>query len=143
MWDWVGGRYSLWSAVGFPIAPALGMACFEQLLSGAALMDARWHQPRRCQRPSHWRPASSLPGQSPERFVLAGYAETRTLGMLVALYEHGVYMQAVLWDINAFDQFGVELGKQVASRLLPVLNGKGDVDDVVTRELLREVNARS
>src|SRR5690606_10175155 len=40
MWDWVGGRYSLWSAVGFPIALAIGMDRFEQLLAGAAELDA-------------------------------------------------------------------------------------------------------
>ena len=40
MWDWVGGRYSLWSAVGFPIALGLGMDRFLQLLDGAAQMDA-------------------------------------------------------------------------------------------------------
>ena len=45
MWDWVGGRYSLWSAVGFPVALAIGMANFERLLAGAAAMDA--HAARR------------------------------------------------------------------------------------------------
>jgi glucose-6-phosphate isomerase len=62
--------------------------------------------------------------------------------MLVALYEHSVYLQSVLWDINAFDQFGVELGKQVANRLLPALHGEVEADDAVTRELLREFNTR-
>jgi glucose-6-phosphate isomerase len=62
--------------------------------------------------------------------------------MLVALYEHSVYLQSVLWDINAFDQFGVELGKQVANRLLPALQGEVEADDAVTRELLREFNQR-
>ncbi|HEX5756930.1 MAG TPA: hypothetical protein VFY12_11340, partial [Arenimonas sp.] len=40
MWDWVGGRFSLWSAVGFPLALAIGMEGFERLLAGAAEMDA-------------------------------------------------------------------------------------------------------
>ena len=48
----------------------------------------------------------------------------RSLGALLALYEHSVYLQSVVWGINAFDQFGVELGKQVASRLLPALEGQ-------------------
>ena len=48
----------------------------------------------------------------------------------------------MLWGINAFDQFGVELGKQVASRLLPALNGDAEADDAVTRALLREFSAR-
>ena len=66
----------------------------------------------------------------------------QSLGMLVALYEHSVYLQSVLWGINAFDQFGVELGKQVANRLLPALNGEVEADDAGTRELLREFKQR-
>jgi glucose-6-phosphate isomerase len=62
--------------------------------------------------------------------------------MLFALYEHSVYLQAVAWGINAFDQFGVELGKQVASRLLPALRGETEADDAVTQALLREIEAR-
>jgi glucose-6-phosphate isomerase len=62
---------------------------------------------------------------------------------LIALYEHSVYLQSVLWGINAFDQFGVELGKQVASRLLPALRGDTDADDPVTRALLDEIRRRS
>jgi len=60
----------------------------------------------------------------------------QALGMLIAFYEHSVYLQAVLWQINAFDQFGVELGKQLASRLLPALQGQGQADDPVTQALL-------
>jgi len=46
-----------------------------------------------------------------------------TLGMLVALYEHKVFVQSVLWNINAFDQWGVEKGKQIANQVLPILTG--------------------
>jgi len=49
--------------------------------------------------------------------------EPAALGALVALYEHKVYCQAVLWGLNAFDQFGVELGKAIAGRILPALAG--------------------
>jgi glucose-6-phosphate isomerase len=45
------------------------------------------------------------------------------LGRLVALYEHKVFTQGVIWGINSFDQWGVELGKELASRLLPVVKG--------------------
>ena len=62
--------------------------------------------------------------------------------MLIALYEHSVYLQSVAWGINAFDQFGVELGKQVANRLLPALEGKAEADDPVTRALLAEIASR-
>ncbi len=264
MWDWVGGRYSLWSAVGFPIALALGMDRFEQLLDGAAVLDthaasaplrqnlAVWHAltavwnrnglhaatqavlpyderlkllPNYLQQlvmeslgksvrldgtpvevdtvPVWWGGAGTdtqhsffqalhqgtqvvpadfigvlqadhahvenhqallanllaqtealangqasddphrrYPGNRPSTLLLLDALTPGSLGMLVALYEHSIYLQSVLWDINAFDQFGVELGKQVASRLLPALNGHAEAEDPVTRELLREFNAR-
>ncbi|MEO6155744.1 MAG: glucose-6-phosphate isomerase [Thermomonas sp.] len=264
MWDWVGGRYSLWSAVGFSIALGLGMDRFEQLLAGAAAMDVHaasaplrhnlvvWHAltavwnrnglhaatqavlayderlkllPNYLQQlvmeslgksvrldgspvdadtvPVWWGGAGTdaqhsffqamhqgtqvvpadfigvlqadhahaenhqallanllaqtealangqtsddlhrhYPGNRPSTLLLLDALTPESLGMLVALYEHSVYLQSVLWGINAFDQFGVELGKQVASRLLPALNGEADVEDAVTRELLREFNAR-
>ena len=264
MWDWVGGRYSLWSAVGFPIALALGMNRFEELLAGAAEMDlhaasalprhnlAAWHAltavwnrnalhaathavlpyderlkllPAYLQQlvmeslgksvrvdgsavdahtvPVWWggagtdtqhsffqalhqgtqavpadfigvlqadhlhatnhaallanllaqtealangqpsdEPHRSYPGNRPSTLLLLDALTPQSLGMLVALYEHSVYLQSVLWGINAFDQFGVELGKQVANRLLPALHGEVEADDAVTRELLREFNQR-
>jgi glucose-6-phosphate isomerase len=264
MWDWVGGRYSLWSAVGFPIALAIGMERFEHLLAGAGAMDAHaaeaslrenlavWHAltavwnrnalhaatqavlpyderlkllPNYLQQlvmeslgksvhvdgsavatetvPVWWGGAGTdtqhsffqalhqgtqavpadfigvlqadhahgqnhmallanllaqtealangqasddphrrYPGNRPSTLLLLDALTPHSLGMLIALYEHSVYLQSVLWGINAFDQFGVELGKQVANRLLPALKGEGEADDAVTRELLREFNAR-
>jgi len=47
-----------------------------------------------------------------------------SLGMLIALYEHKVFVQSVLWNINPFDQWGVEKGKEIANQLLPILNGE-------------------
>ena len=47
-----------------------------------------------------------------------------TLGRLIALYEHRVFVEAAVWDINAFDQWGVELGKELATGLQPVMEGK-------------------
>ena len=44
--------------------------------------------------------------------------------MLIALYEHKVFVQSVIWNINPFDQWGVEKGKEIANQLLPVLNGQ-------------------
>jgi glucose-6-phosphate isomerase len=87
-------------------------------------------------------PHRSYPGNRPSTLLLLDALTPQSLGMLVALYEHSVYPQSVLWDINAFDQFGVELGKQVANRLLPALQGEVEADDAVTRELLREFNQR-
>jgi glucose-6-phosphate isomerase len=48
----------------------------------------------------------------------------RTLGMLIALYEHKVFVQNTIWGVNAFDQPGVELGKRLAARILPDLDAK-------------------
>ena len=264
MWDWVGGRYSLWSAVGFPVALAIGMDRFTELLDGAAMMDAHvadtaprenmaaWHaltavwnrnalhaatksvlpyderlrllpsylqqlvmeslgksvhldgsavsqdtvpvwwggagtdtqhsffqalhqgtqvvpadfigvlQPDHPHADNHAALLANLlaqaealangqasddphrhyAGNRPSTLLLLDALTPRALGMLVALYEHSVYLQSVLWEINAFDQFGVELGKQVANRLLPALRGEGEAGDPVTRALLREVFAR-
>ena len=49
-----------------------------------------------------------------------------TLGQLIALYEHKVYVESVIWGINAFDQFGVELGKRLAGPLGDAIDGHGD-----------------
>jgi glucose-6-phosphate isomerase len=51
-----------------------------------------------------------------------------TLGRLIALYEHRVFVEAAIWDINAFDQWGVELGKELATGLQPVVEGKTGTD---------------
>jgi len=261
MWDWVGGRYSLWSAVGLPIALAIGMDAFEQFLDGAAEMDAHvlrtplqnnlaaWHALTaiwnrnglgyatqavlayddrlkllsnylqqlvmeslgksvrldgsavagdtvavwwggvgtdtqhsffqalhqgtsivpadfigvvRSDAPyaqNHRALQANLLAQTeafangqgsddPHRVYAGGRPSTtilldaltpHSLGALLAMYEHSVYLQSVFWGINAFDQFGVELGKQVASRLLPALAGEAEADDPVTRELIRRL----
>lgn len=265
MWDWVGGRYSLWSAVGFPIALAIGMSGFERLLAGAAQMDAHvlerplrdniavWHAltaiwnrnalhaathavlpyderlrllPNYLQQlvmeslgksvrldgappavqtvPVWWGgagtdtqhsffqalhqgtqivpadfigtiradhghadnhaallanllaqteafangqrsddPHRAYAGNRPSTLLLLDALTPESLGALIALYEHSVYLQSVLWGINAFDQFGVELGKQVAGKLLPALQGQGEADDPVTRALLQEIQRRA
>ena len=61
---------------------------------------------------------------------------------LLAMYEHSVYVQSVLWGINAFDQFGVDLGKQVASTLLPALRGESKASDPVTVALVEHLRIR-
>ncbi|QJB49863.1 glucose-6-phosphate isomerase [Acinetobacter sp. NEB149] len=63
-------------------------------------------------------------GNQPSTTILLKELTPYTLGMLVALYEHKVFVQSVLWNINAFDQWGVEKGKQIANQVLPVLEGK-------------------
>jgi glucose-6-phosphate isomerase len=84
-------------------------------------------------------PHRAYPGGSPNTTLLLDSLTPRSLGALLALYEHSVYLQSVLWGINAFDQFGVELGKQVANALLPAIRGGDAVDDVVTQSLLETI----
>ena len=268
MWDWVGGRYSLWSAVGFVVALALGMPRFRELLEGAARMDAHvleappeanlairhalagvwnrnglgldthavlpyddrlallpsylqqlvmeslgksvrhdgtpvavatvpvlWggpgtssqhsffqalHQgtdsvpsdfigvarPAHPHRDSHDAllshllaqgealangaadadPQKAYPGNRPSTFFLLDELTPASLGGLLAMYEHSVYVQSLLWGINAFDQWGVELGKQIAGRLLPAVAsatlGASEPSDPVTAALLAEIRSR-
>ncbi len=263
MWDWVGGRYSLWSAVGFPIALAIGAARFEELLAGAAQFDrhaldapleaslavrhgltAVWNRnalglashavmtydqrlallPAYLQQlvmeslgkrvrldgsdvgvdtvPVWWGgagtdvqhsffqalhqgtgivpadfigtvrnddphadnhqalmanllaqtealangqasddPHRAYPGGRPSTTILLDALTPHSLGALLAMYEHSVYVQSVIWGINAFDQFGVELGKQVASQLLPALRGESPASDPVTAALIAQLRA--
>ncbi|KJS40263.1 MAG: glucose-6-phosphate isomerase [Rhodospirillaceae bacterium BRH_c57] len=68
-------------------------------------------------------PHKIFPGNRPSNTILVKRVDPRTLGMLIALYEHKVFVQGVLWDVNSFDQWGVELGKQLAKRILPELTG--------------------
>jgi len=264
MWDWVGGRYSLWSAVGLPIALAIGFDRFEQLLAGASAFDAHvlaapladniavrhaltavWNRnvlghaahgvmtydqrlallPAYLQQlvmeslgksvkldgspvgvdtvPVWWGgagtdvqhsffqalhqgtqivpldfvgtvrnddpyaenhlalmsnllaqsealangqasddPHRSYAGGRPSTMILLDALTPQSLGALIAMYEHSTYAQSVLWGINAFDQFGVELGKQLANGLLPALRGETEAKDPVTRALLDEIRAR-
>jgi glucose-6-phosphate isomerase len=67
-------------------------------------------------------------GNRPTNTILARKLDPGTLGTLVALYEHQVFTQGVIWDINSFDQWGVELGKVLAKRIVPELQGDGDLD---------------
>ncbi len=62
-----------------------------------------------------------FPGNRPSNSFLYRKLDPKTLGMLIALYEHKIFVQASLWGINPFDQWGVELGKQLAKKILPEL----------------------
>ena len=264
MWDWVGGRFSLWSAVGLPIAILIGRTHHEQFLAGAALADqhfasqpllknvpilsallATWnynflgaeslallcyeerlrllpnflqqlemesngksvdldgepvtyhtmpvlwggtgtngqhayhqllHQGTRvytadfitvaqddhAQADHHrWLNANALaqsqamaegfdaPEDEPHRSVAGNHSSTvvtldalgpHPLGTLLATYEHKVFAQAAIWHINAFDQWGVELGKNLAIPIHAALEGKSALDssfDPSTSELIK------
>jgi len=63
-------------------------------------------------------------GNRPSNTILADIIDPHTLGALVALYEHSVFTQGTIWGINSFDQWGVELGKVLAQRIIPELESK-------------------
>jgi glucose-6-phosphate isomerase len=65
-------------------------------------------------------------GNRPSNVILAERLDPETLGKLVALYEHAVFTQGVIWNIDSFDQWGVELGKVLAQRIIPELESKSD-----------------
>ena len=69
------------------------------------------------------------------------------LGQLIAIYEHKVFTQGVVWDINSFDQWGVELGKVLANRIIPELEPAADIEpalhhDSSTNALIRRYHAQ-
>ena len=71
-------------------------------------------------------------GNHPSNTILLDKLAPRSLGMLIALYEHIIFVQGIIWNLNSFDQWGVELGKQLAKRILddiyhPESVGKHDV----------------
>ncbi|MHB0925073.1 MAG: glucose-6-phosphate isomerase [Gallionellaceae bacterium] len=72
-------------------------------------------------RPTALLPHKIFPGNSPTNTLLFDRLDPHTLGMLIALYEHKVFVQGAVWNINPFDQWGVELGKQLAGKILPEL----------------------
>ncbi len=73
-------------------------------------------------------PHRVFPGNRPTNSILFQKLTPRTLGSLIAMYEHKIFVQSVIWDINAFDQWGVELGKQLARNILPELEAGKPVD---------------
>jgi glucose-6-phosphate isomerase len=72
-------------------------------------------------------PHKVFSGNRPTNSILFPKLDPRTLGMLIALYEHKIFTQGIVWDINSFDQWGVELGKQLAKAILPELEAPGAI----------------
>ena len=83
-------------------------------------------------------PHKTFPGNQPSTTLLLPRLDPATLGALVALYEHKVFVQGLIWGINSFDQWGVELGKAVAQRVLAALRDPGAAEglDASTRNLI-------
>jgi glucose-6-phosphate isomerase len=86
----------------------------------------------------------TFPGNRPSSMLLLDCLDARTLGMLIALYEHRTFVQACVWEINPFDQMGVELGKQLAGGVLAALqdNAPQRLSDPVTAGMVQRVTAK-
>jgi glucose-6-phosphate isomerase len=83
-------------------------------------------------------------GNRPSNTILAEKLDPATLGSLIALYEHAVFTQGVIWGINSFDQWGVELGKVLAQRIIPELEAAAETElkhDSSTNALIRRYRA--
>ncbi|NNE00700.1 MAG: glucose-6-phosphate isomerase [Pirellulaceae bacterium] len=77
-------------------------------------------------------------GNRPSNTIFGDQMSPAMLGKLVALYEHSVFVQSVIWNVDAFDQWGVELGKVLAKKIIPELSGQSDLQhDSSTNELIR------
>jgi len=109
---------------------ALLSNCFAQT---EALMMGRQHQD----------PTRAFSGNRPTSTILFDKLTPRALGRLIALYEHKVFVQGTLWNIHSFDQWGVELGKELANGILPELSGApASPHDGSTAGLVARVKAR-
>jgi len=87
-------------------------------------------------------PHRVFPGNRPSSTLAYRQLDPFTLGLLLGLYEHRIFVEGVLWGINSFDQWGVELGKELAGALLPAVKGEARADtDASTRRLLAHLSA--
>jgi Glucose-6-phosphate isomerase len=104
----------------------------QLLAKGMSEEEAEWLAPHRV-----------FPGNRPSVTILYRKLDPFALGRLVALYEHRVFVEAALFGINAFDQWGVELGKELATELLPVVEGRKDASgrDSSTAGLVQRIHA--
>src|SRR5262249_30455833 len=89
-------------------------------------------------------PYRHFPGNRPTNTILAERLDPPTLGKLIALYEHAVFTQGAIWNINSFDQWGVELGKALAKQIATELETETEPDlnhDSSTNALIRRYRA--
>ena len=86
-------------------------------------------------------PFKKYPGNQPSNTILLDEISPKSIGQLVALYEHKTFVESVIWDINPFDQWGVELGKLIAKDTRKALAGEVSLTglDSSTRALIKRV----
>ena len=121
------------------------LAQSEALMKGRTLEEARAQMLAKGQDPDfvdRIAPQRVFSGNRPSITILYEKLDPRTLGRLIALYEHRVFVEGVLYDINSFDQWGVELGKELATSLFPVVEGKENAAgrDASTAGLVKHIH---
>lgn len=103
----------------------------EALMTGKGEEEARadlTKQEMNSEQISFHLPYRVFHGNRPTNSILFEKLTPKTLGSLIAMYEHKIFVQGVIWNIFSFDQWGVELGKVLAKKILPELTGKGEVN---------------
>ena len=90
-------------------------------------------------------PHKVFPGNRPTNSILVQRFDPKTLGSLIALYEHKIFVQGAIWNINSYDQMGVELGKELAKKIEPELSSPGAISthDSSTNQLINEYKKRT
>ncbi|MEQ1930335.1 MAG: glucose-6-phosphate isomerase [Parvularculaceae bacterium] len=122
----------------------------EALMRGRTEGEAREEMAREARKPAdidRLAPHKVFAGDRPTNTILMERLTPQTLGALIALYEHKIFCQGVIWGINSFDQWGVELGKSLAGSILPEIAplrsraSPGSAHDASTRQLIDRINA--
>ena len=123
-------------AEGVEALTAHALAQAEVLANGRTLAEVQVEEP---DLDPHIARQKVHPGGRPSSFLSTKELTPRALGALIALYEHRTYLAGVLWKINSFDQWGVERGKTMATRLKPALRGESSAADAATQRLIAQI----
>ena len=120
------------------------LAQSEALMRGRTIVEAREEmkgQGKSAREIESLAPHKVFPGNRPSNTILYRRLDPQTLGRIIALYEHKVFVQGTIWGINSFDQWGVELGKTLATQLLPIVQGKAPATgrDASTAGLVEQI----
>jgi glucose-6-phosphate isomerase len=128
-----------------PLGPHHDMLVANVLAQAEALAFGKTADQVKAEGTPDWLvPHRVFEGNRPSNMLLIEQLTPTVLGQLVALYEHSVYVQGVIWNIDSFDQWGVELGKVLANRIIPELESPHDpklAHDTSTNQLIRRYRA--
>jgi glucose-6-phosphate isomerase len=123
-------------ANGVEALTAHALAQAEVLANGRTLEEVQREEPELSAQVAQQK---VHPGGRPSTFISTQELTPHALGALIALYEHRTYLAGVLWQINSFDQWGVERGKTMATRLKPALRGDASAEDATTQRLIAQL----